>query len=134
MMQNENLHIALDLTQEWADTQEEGGSSLVTGVTITTADFLADHEDVVTDFLAEHELSAAYTNENPAEASAKIEELEIVAKAAVAEKAIPYCNITCIEGTEMEEALSGYLEVLYDLDPTSVGGSLPAEDFYYIAE
>jgi NitT/TauT family transport system substrate-binding protein len=34
----------------------------------------------------------------------------------------------------MKTALSGYLEVLYDQDPTSVGGALPADDFYYLSK
>ncbi|MDY3251301.1 MAG: ABC transporter substrate-binding protein [Candidatus Choladocola sp.] len=131
-MQNESLHIALDLTKEWENIQKESGSSLVTGVTIVRDGFLKENPDAVEDFLAEHELSAAYTNEHPAEAAEKIAALGIVAKAPIAEKAIPYCNITCIEGEEMQSALSGYLGVLYSLDPAAVGGSLPAEDFYYI--
>lgn len=131
-MQNENLRIALDLTKEW-DAVQEAGSSLVTGVTITTTEFLEAHEEIVKDFLAEHEASAAYTNENPEEAAELIADLEIVAKAPVAQKAIPYCNITYIDGAQMQEALSGYLQVLCDMEPASVGGNLPGDDFYYIA-
>ena len=55
----------------------------------------------------------------------------IIEKAAVAEKAIPACNITYLEGEEMKQALSGYLTVLCEQDPASVGGGLPGEDFYY---
>lgn len=131
-MQNENLRIALDLTEEWDKLQDEDGSSLVTGVTIARKDFLEENTDAVEDFLAEHALSADYTNENPAEAAELIEARGIVAKAAIAKKAIPYCSITCIEGEEMKQALEGYLQVLYDTDSTSVGGALPEEDFYYI--
>lgn len=131
-MQNENLRIALDLTAEWESLQEETGSSLVTGVTIVRNEFLEEHPEAVTDFLQEHESSAAYTNENPEEAAKLIEAKGIVAKAPIAQKAIPYCNITCITGEDMKQALEGYLQVLYDMAPASVGGVLPAEDFYYI--
>lgn len=131
-MQNENLRITLDLTDEWNKVQEENGSRLVTGVTIVRNDFLTEHPEEVQDFLTEHKDSASYTNANPAEAAELIASLEIVAKAPIAEKAIPYCNITCIEGDEMKTALEGYLQVLYDMDPASVGGALPEEDFYYI--
>lgn len=131
-MQNENLRVALDLTEEWDKVQGEGGSSLLTGVTITRNDFLADHEDAVQDFLAEHEESAAFTNENPEEASELIATQGIIEKAPVAQKAIPFCNITCVTGEEMKTAVEGYLQVLYDLDASAVGGALPAEDFYYI--
>lgn len=34
----------------------------------------------------------------------------------------------------MKTDLSGYLQVLYDQDPSSVGGALPGDDFYYIPE
>lgn len=34
----------------------------------------------------------------------------------------------------MRDALRGYLGVLYDADPASVGGSLPGEDFYLDVE
>ena len=58
----------------------------------------------------------------------------IVAKAELAARAIPRCNIVCLEGAEMRDALRGYLGVLYDADPASVGGSLPGEDFYLDVE
>ena len=32
----------------------------------------------------------------------------------------------------MKKALSGYLSVLYNANPKSVGGKLPDDDFYYI--
>ena len=134
MAQNENLRVALDLTAEWDATQEEGGSRLVTGVTIARTDFLEENEDAVKDFLAEHEESAAFTNENPEQAAQWIAELEIVAKAPIAQKAIPACNITYIDGKEMKDALGGYLSALYELEPTSIGGALPADDFYYGAK
>lgn len=133
MTQNENLRVALDLTAEWDATQEEG-SRLVTGVTIARTDFLEENEDAVKDFLAEHEESAAFTNENPEQAAQWIAELEIVAKAPIAQKAIPACNITYIDGKEMKDALGGYLSALYELEPTSIGGALPADDFYYGAK
>ena len=32
----------------------------------------------------------------------------------------------------MKEALSGYLKVLFEQNPNSVGGKLPGDDFYYV--
>ena len=55
----------------------------------------------------------------------------IVEKEPIARQAIPRCNITCITGEEMKTALEGYLETLYELNPESVGGVLPEEDFYF---
>ena len=69
-------------------------------------------------------------NANVAEAAQLVGQYEIVT-AQVAEKALPACNITFIEGAEMQEKLSGYLSVLLEQNPQSVGGELPGDDFYY---
>ena len=69
-------------------------------------------------------------NEDTKAAAALVGKYGIVPEA-VALKALPECNIVCITGDEMESDLSAYLEVLYNANPASVGGSLPGEDFYY---
>ena len=132
--QNENLSVVMDLTKEWAAIQGEGCSQLVTGVTVVRNDFLNENQAAVDKFLEEHKASAAYANENVEEAAELVVSAGIMEKAAVAAKAMPNCNITYIDGTDMKTALSGYLEVLYNQDAGSVGGALPAEDFYYNAQ
>ena len=131
--QNENLRVALDLTEEWDALQAdaEAPSALLTGVVVVRTAFAEEHPEAVNAFLDSYKESVDYVNANVADAAALIEKYDIVT-AAVAEKALPYCNITFIEGTEMQEKLSGYLNVLYEQNPTSVGGALPADDFYYI--
>lgn len=129
---NEALKNVLDLTKEWDHLNEESKSRLVTGVTIVRSEFLEENPEEVAAFLEDHESSADFINENPKEGAELVEQAGIVEKAAIAEKAIPYCNITCITGEEMKDALLGYLQVLYDLNPDSVGGTLPEEDFYQI--
>lgn len=130
--QNESLQIVLDCTAEWEAVQGESGSRLVTGVTIVRNEFLEAHKDLVDLFLNEHFVSTQYTETNPEESAELIASAGIIEKAAVAQKALPYCNIVCITGEEMQTALSGYLEVLYDQEPASVGGTLPGDDFYYL--
>ena len=57
-----------------------------------------------------------------------------IVKAAIAEKAIPYCNIVCISGEDMKQMVSGYFEVLFAQNPKAVGEELPGDDFYLIYE
>ncbi len=134
MAQNENLKMVLNLTEEWDKVQSEGGGSLVTGVTVCRSELLdgADSKEAIQTFMEEHKESAAFTNANVEEAAALVAQAGIIEKAPVAAKAIPYCSITYIDGNEMKEKLSGYLNVLYEQDPSSVGGQLPDESFYYI--
>lgn len=131
-MQNENLRIALDLSAEWDALQagEENPSGMITGVVVVRNDFLAEHEEAVALFMEQYAASVEYVQENNEEAAALIEQFDIL-KADVAQRALPYCNITYITGEEMQAKLSGYLEVLYEQNPKAVGGALPENTFYY---
>ncbi len=71
-----------------------------------------------------------WVNANTADAAELIGSCDIV-ESAVAEKALPHCNIVCVTGGEMKDKLSGYLQVLFDADASSVGGAMPGDDFYY---
>lgn len=124
----EGLRMALDLTAEW--DKLDNGSSLLTGVIVARREAVEANPAAVDAFLGEYNESVSWVNENVADAAALIGSYDIVA-ASVAEKALPYCNIVCLTGYKMRDALSGYLEVLYNAEPSAVGGALPGEDFYY---
>lgn len=128
MMKNEGIRVALDLTEEW--DKLGNGSSMITGVVVGRKEFLDAYPDAVNDFMIRYSDSVASVNSDVDGAAALIGKYDIVPEA-VAKKAIPACNIVCITGSEMKEKLSGYLQVLYDSLDTSVGGKLPADDFYY---
>lgn len=125
--QLEGLRIAIDMTAAWDGL--ENGSRMITAVLLARKAFCDENPDLVQTFLTEYKKSSDYANENPTEAGTLVEKYGIV-KAAVAAKAIPYCNMVCITGAEMKEALSGYLQVLFAQNPKSIGGKLPAEEFY----
>lgn len=130
LMNNDKVRVALDIAKEWEAVSEDG-SSVVTGVVVVRSDFLEKHKEAFDVFLEEYAASTAFVNENVEEASALVEKFDIF-KAAVIKKAMPYCNITLLQGEEMKTKVSGYLNVLYNQNPQSVGGTLPAEDFYYM--
>ena len=125
----EGLRMALDLTKEWDAL--DNGSSLITGVIVARREVVEENPAAVNEFLKEYAASVDYVNANTADAAALIGEYGIV-DAAVAEKALPYCNIVCLTGEEMQTKLSGYLQVLADANADSVGGAMPEADFYYV--
>lgn len=129
MMNNDKVRIALDVTKEW-ESLTNGDSSVVTGVIVAQKSFVEENKAAVDAFLAEYEESALYANEQT-EAAAELVEKYGIFKAAVAKKAIPYCNIVCIQGTEMETKAGAYLNTLFEQAPNAVGGKLPATDFFY---
>lgn len=129
---SDQIRVALDLTQEW-DTLQEGNetpSALITGVVVARREFVEQNPDAVSAFLDHYKTSVEYVNSNTDEAAQLVGQYEIVT-AEVAEKALPACNITFIEGKEMQEKLSGYLAVLFEQNPRSIGGALPGDDFYF---
>lgn len=125
---NENIRVVFSMDEAWNRLEED--SSLVTGVVIVNKEFLNNNKESFDLFLDEYNDSVSYVNKNLEESAALVGNLDIIPEA-VAKKAIPLCNMTFIEGTEMENRLSGYLGVLYNANPDSVGGKLPDEGFYY---
>lgn len=132
--QNDALSVILDMNAEWEKLQGEDGSRLVTGVTVVRNEFLQEHENAVATFMEEHQASAQSMNSDVENGAKLAAASEIIAKEPIALKAIPKCNITYIDGADMKQALSGYLEVLYEQNPESIGGALPGDDFYYVPQ
>ncbi len=124
-----DLRTALDLTKEWAAVSPD--SQLITGVVVVRNSFATEHPEAVTQFMTDYAASTEWVNANPADAAPLIVAAGIVPDPALAEKAIPFCYITFVPGAEMKSSLSGYLQVLFNADPKSVGGSMPGDDFYF---
>ena len=123
------LRVALDLTAEWDAL--DNGSAMITGVAVARRDFVEQNPELVDMFLKEYAVSVDWVNENTAKAAELVAANGIIESAAIAEKALPHCNIVCLTGQEMFEKLSGYLQVLAAAAPESVGGALPRDGFFY---
>lgn len=129
MMQNSDVRDAIDLNDAWTESGAQGTFTM--GCLVARTEWLEDNSELVPGILAEYAASIDYVNSNPEEAAALIEQYGIVPKAAVAQAAIPQANMVCITGEDMK-GIADYYQVLFDADPTSVGGAIPGEDFYYI--
>ncbi|MBQ7358550.1 MAG: ABC transporter substrate-binding protein [Lachnospiraceae bacterium] len=132
LAQNDQLKVVMDMTGQWDAWRGTEGGMMVTGVTVVRSEFLKQYPEAVMQFLADHAKSTEYVNANVDQAATWAVEQGIVAKEPLARKAIPECNIVCIQGQEMKEALSGYLQVIFNQSKEAVGGSLPGEDFYFV--
>lgn len=127
---NDQLVVALDLTEEWDKVMEPG--SLVQGCVVVRTEFAAEHPAEVARFLEEYQVSVDLLTTDVASAAQKIEETGVFAKAAVAQKAIPNCNVCFITGEEMQSAMAEFLNIMAEVAPDSIGGAVPADDFYCI--
>lgn len=125
---NDNLRIALNLTEEW---NKVCSTELVQGVVIARKSFVNEHPEAIEQFLREYEKSSAFVNENIDEAAKLIVDVGILGNVEIAKKAIPNCNISFSKGEAMQKAVEGMLTVLFEANPKSIGGKLPDKDFYY---
>ena len=128
MSQVEGLRVALDMNEEW---QKVTGSKLVTGVLVVRKDAVENDPEAFAAFMDGYAASVEAANSDLEGTAALCEQYGVVAKAALAQKALPQCNIVFETGDEMKTDLETYFKVLYAADPASVGGALPADDFYY---
>jgi len=128
--QNPDLVVALDLTAEWDKVCTPG--SLVQGCVVVRKAFAQENTAAVAAFLEEYGASIEAMNADVAGTAEKIQACGIFAKAAVAAKAIPNCNVCFITGSEMQAALSEFLNIMFAVAPASVGGAVPGDDFYCI--
>ncbi len=120
---------ALDMGEEWSKIS--GDSSLFMGCVIVRNEFLKANPGVVKTFLKEYEESVNSAVADAAATGTLCEKYGIIPKAAIATKAIPACGLEFIAGEDMKKGLSGYLKVMFDANPKSVGGALPEDSFYY---
>ena len=130
LAQNEGAARAFDMTEEWSKVSG-GDSTLMMGCVIARTAFLDEHPEAVEGFLADYAASIEAAQTDLEGTAALCEQYGIIPKAPLAMRAIPQCGLTYVAGAEMKEQLSGYLQVMFDANPKSVGGALPGDDFYY---
>ena len=126
---NSNAVISLDMTEEWAKVASD--SVLMMGCVVVRNEILESNPKAIEQFMADYEESINAANNDPATTGKYCEDYGIVAKAPLATKAIPSCNLVWITGDEMKTGLEGYLTVLFNANPASIGGNLPDEEFYF---
>lgn len=119
------------LAEMWEKVSD---ARLVTGVMVARKEFVESNPGALDAFLSDYEASISAANTDVEHTAQLCETYGIVPKAAVAQKALPNCNIHFMSGEEMKSAVEGYLTVLYFADPAAVGGDLPDEDFYYLGK
>lgn len=134
LSQNAQYRIALDVTtlfEEAAAKNGEENSTMSMGCVIVRKDFAQANPEKVAAFMEAYAQSIEFVNSDVEAASQLVEKHGIMPKAAVAAKAIPNCHIVYIDGEEMKAQIEPFFQMLFAANPASVGGALPAEDFYY---
>lgn len=128
LTKKDTLTRVFSMNDEWEKVSD---SKLMMGCVVALKSYVEANPEAVAKFLEEYKASVEYAVNDIPSAAALCEKYGIVPAAAIAEKAIPDCNLTFVTGAEMKTSIDGYFKVLLNADKTSIGGKLPADDFYY---
>ncbi len=130
MMKNADVRFALDFTQEW-DEVSSGGILTMSCVAVRTQ-FAKENPEAVNAFLREYAASINYVKNNVDAAATLVAQYEITPNEKIAAAAIPQINLVYLDGEDMRDGIQSYFEVLAQADAKSIGGAIPADDFYYV--
>ena len=124
LVKDSGVREALDLSAEWDKVCD---TPLVMGCVVARTDYVQENPEAVAAFLELYEDSISWVNDpaNLDQAAELVAQYGIAANPAIAKAAIPQCNLTYLEGEEMQQAVQGYYDVLYQANPASVGGAMP---------
>lgn len=129
MKQNSNVRRALSFEDEWQ--RVTGTDTMIPNAGFgTTQRFLDENPELAAEFQAAYEESVQWVLDNPAEAAALAEKY-LDMNAAVVEAAIPTMGLTFKSAEDAKPELDVFYQLLYDFDPSMIGGELPDEGMFY---
>ena len=124
----EGMRYALDLSDEWEKVND---APFAQGVVVARAEYIENNPEYIETFLMQNEISVNFITENLEAAPQMLSDAKSFASPEEATAVIVGCNPGFIRGEEMKSAVSGTLEMLYEANPESIGGEMPADEFYY---
>ena len=137
LMKDAGFRVALDITEEFAAAARQNGeedAQLSMSVVIVRTEFARQYPELVEKFMRDLEASIAFAHENTAQAAQEIAAQGIIPSASLAEKALPSCTLVYVAGQDMQAQAAPLYQILFHANPASVGGQVPDEGYYYLAE
>jgi NitT/TauT family transport system substrate-binding protein len=128
---NPAITVISDIQNEWATAIGSKSSSFPMTVFVVDAVFAAENPGLVSLVLKELKDSEEWVSTNPKEAGVLVEKHEFGLKAAVAEAAIPRSHYIFIPALQARKSLEALYTAFLEFAPDSIGGALPADDFYF---
>jgi NitT/TauT family transport system substrate-binding protein len=118
---------AVDMQKSWSALSGQGNYPMT--ALVMREDFIASHPTAARVISMGVADSIDWVNENPKEAALLIEKHEILT-AALAEPAIPKCNLVYTPADQARSGIEAFYKLLSSFDRASIGGALPDEAFY----
>jgi NitT/TauT family transport system substrate-binding protein len=125
--QNPDFEVVVSLAEAW---EQATGSPLVTTALVFRTEFLTAYPQT-TQYLNDAVASSiVWVKENPADAAVVIAEQMILPSVEIAEAAIPRTNLIWLTGETARTSTTDFLTVLYNTNPSAIGGNIPDAGFF----
>lgn len=126
---NPKINTIIDMQKEWqsaTNNQPLPQTCLIVKKSLATED-----PTTVTALLAKVAKAINWVNSHPDEAGKLVEKNGVGTKASITAKAIPRLNLRFENAVTSKPALESFFKIINQSDPTSTGGKLPDDGFYY---
>jgi NitT/TauT family transport system substrate-binding protein len=121
--------VLFDFQKEYETASGMTGGYPQAGLLVRNA-LIEAHPELVAAFVSQLEESCMWVNENPEEAAAYIQDLDLGIPGPVVVKAMPGLNIRQDSIGDSRAALEYLFSILYEASPEAIGGAMPDEAFY----
>jgi NitT/TauT family transport system substrate-binding protein len=128
MAKNKNVKPLFSLNKEWKKTTDK---EIPQTALLVHKELASKNPEIVNAFLSEYEKSVKWVNANPEKAGSLIVKHNILKDRQVAEQSIPRCNMHFKNIKETQNQVHEYLKIFYNMNPKTIGGKLPDEEFYF---
>lgn len=127
MLKNPNLHILMNLHDEWAKVN---GFEMPETAFICKGVIFENDTQLVDNVVDLYKKSVEKVNENINEAASLAVKYQIISDTTAAKNSIPRSNLKVINAEDVKDLVVNYLNVFYKMDPSIIGGKMPDEKFY----
>jgi len=129
-MKDQSILRSLDLQHLWMAYSDEALNYPLT-VCVIRKEYAQKYPQTVQKFLDEYRKSIEWTNANPLEAGKLVEKYTLGLSAAIASKSIPNASFAYIPAADAKPFVESLLSVFLQIEPSSIGGKLPDNNFYF---
>ena len=129
LAKNESYKRVLDLTAEWGKVSS---AKLAQGCLVARADSIEQNPEIIKEFMSFYEASVNFVNNENNAGAVFLAKNGYFDTPQLAADTIPNCNIVFITGEEMKKTATENFTVLFEANPASVGGEIPADALYYL--
>ena len=126
---NDKLRVAFSYEEEWKKVMGEEKDIPNAGFG-AAGEFIKENPDIMAKFEDEYEKALNYIIENP-EKAGELGEKYLGMDKEIMTEAMETIGIMYKSAVDSIDDLNDFYKVLYDFDPTTIGGNIPGEDFYY---